>query len=76
MIRVYLFGIAFVEAFWWRINLDFPDFRRRIELIQDFEFPEASLRLKSSRDGQYLVATGKLGLFLQRLNGSTIEMKK
>ena len=34
------------------------DFRRRIDLIQDFEFPEASLRLKASRDGKYLLATG------------------
>ncbi|KAL2918623.1 Small ribosomal subunit biogenesis [Polyrhizophydium stewartii] len=32
--------------------------RNRIELIQDFEFPEASLRLKETRDGNYLVATG------------------
>lgn len=30
----------------------------RIELLQDFEFPEASNRIKSSRDGRYIIATG------------------
>ncbi|EST08228.1 hypothetical protein PSEUBRA_002319 [Kalmanozyma brasiliensis GHG001] len=30
----------------------------RIELIQDFEFPEASNRLAATRDGQSIVATG------------------
>ncbi|KAJ3169537.1 Nucleolar protein 10 [Geranomyces variabilis] len=34
------------------------EYRRRIELIQDFEFPEASLRIKPTRDGQHIVATG------------------
>ncbi|KAI9094365.1 WD40-repeat-containing domain protein [Phlyctochytrium arcticum] len=34
------------------------EYRRRIELIQDFEFPEASLRIKPTPDGQYIVATG------------------
>ncbi|XJO74674.1 hypothetical protein BDV3_005460 [Batrachochytrium dendrobatidis] len=32
--------------------------RNRIELIQDFEFPEASLRLQMTRDGEYIMATG------------------
>jgi len=36
------------------------DFRSRVELIQDFEFPEASNRIKVSRDGNYAVATGAL----------------
>jgi ribosome biogenesis protein ENP2 len=30
----------------------------RIELIQDFEFPEASNVIRSTRDGQHIVATG------------------
>lgn len=30
----------------------------RIELIQDFEFPEASNRIAATRDGQHIVATG------------------
>ena len=34
------------------------DFRNRVELIQDFEFPEASNRIKVSKDGKYAVATG------------------
>ncbi|KAJ3150965.1 Nucleolar protein 10 [Geranomyces michiganensis] len=34
------------------------EYRRRIELIQDFEFPEASLRIKPTRDGQHIIATG------------------
>ena len=32
--------------------------QNRIELIQDFEFPEASVKLKATADGQYLMATG------------------
>ncbi|KAH6583630.1 hypothetical protein BASA60_001349 [Batrachochytrium salamandrivorans] len=32
--------------------------RSRIELIQDFEFPEASLRIQATRDGNYIMATG------------------
>ena len=32
--------------------------RNRIELIQDFEFPQASNRLKATDDGQYIMGTG------------------
>ncbi|KNE60712.1 hypothetical protein AMAG_06075 [Allomyces macrogynus ATCC 38327] len=35
-----------------------PEWRNRIELIQDFEFPEASYRIKLTRDGKYAMATG------------------
>lgn len=34
------------------------EWRRRVELIQDLEFPEASLQSKFTRDGRHLVATG------------------
>ncbi|OMH86373.1 Ribosome biogenesis protein enp2-like protein [Zancudomyces culisetae] len=34
------------------------DWQTRIELIQDFEFPEASNRIKITPDGQYCIATG------------------
>lgn len=34
------------------------EFSRRVQLIQDFEFPEASLRLAFTRDMQHIVATG------------------
>lgn len=33
-------------------------FSRRVQLIQDFDFPEASLRLAMTRDAQHIVATG------------------
>lgn len=34
------------------------DFANRVELIQDFEFQEASNKIKVTRDGQYCMATG------------------
>lgn len=34
------------------------EWRQRVQLIQDFEFPEASLSLQYTPDGQYIVATG------------------
>uniref|UniRef100_A0A663F024 Nucleolar protein 10 n=1 Tax=Aquila chrysaetos chrysaetos TaxID=223781 RepID=A0A663F024_AQUCH len=34
------------------------DIRRRIELIQDFEMPTVSTKIKVSRDGQYVMAVG------------------
>ncbi|GAB5591365.1 Small ribosomal subunit bioproteinsis [Umbelopsis nana] len=34
------------------------EYRARIELIQDFEFPEASNRIKTTSDGKFAVATG------------------
>ena len=34
------------------------EYRRRIELIQDFEFPAACQRIKFTADGQYIFATG------------------
>ncbi|KAI9143116.1 WD40-repeat-containing domain protein [Paraphysoderma sedebokerense] len=35
-----------------------PEWRNRIELLQDFEFPEASYKIKITRDGKYALATG------------------
>lgn len=35
------------------------DIHRRIELIQDFDMPTVSTKVKVSRDGQYVMATGK-----------------
>ncbi|CAI4504934.1 AKH_1a_G0021010.mRNA.1.CDS.1 [Saccharomyces cerevisiae] len=34
------------------------EYQNRVELIQDFEFSEASNKVKVSRDGQYCMATG------------------
>ena len=33
-------------------------FRRRVELLQDLDFPTSSQRVRVSRDGNYVVATG------------------
>lgn len=35
-----------------------PEYANRIELIQDFEFAEASIKLKVTKDGQFCMATG------------------
>ncbi|RLN92318.1 hypothetical protein BBJ28_00018456 [Nothophytophthora sp. Chile5] len=34
------------------------DYRRRVELLQDFHFPAGSQRVRMSSDGNYIVATG------------------
>ncbi|KAI7871750.1 WD40-repeat-containing domain protein [Spinellus fusiger] len=34
------------------------EYRTRVDLIQDFEFPEASNRIKTTRDGNFVMATG------------------
>ncbi|KAJ0410701.1 hypothetical protein ATCC90586_008286 [Pythium insidiosum] len=34
------------------------DYRRRVELLQDFHFPSGSQRVKMSPDGNYIIATG------------------
>ncbi|KAI8078671.1 WD40-repeat-containing domain protein [Halteromyces radiatus] len=34
------------------------DYRTRVELLQDFEFPEASNKIKITKDGNFAVATG------------------
>lgn len=34
------------------------DYRRRVELLQDFHFPSGSQRVKMSNDGNFIVATG------------------
>ena len=35
------------------------DFRHRVELLQDFDFPEAAIRVKTTADGNYAMATGE-----------------
>ncbi|KAI0241821.1 Small ribosomal subunit biogenesis [Massospora cicadina] len=34
------------------------EWANRVELIQDFEFPEASIRVRTTRDGHHAMATG------------------
>ncbi|CAG8553653.1 6771_t:CDS:10 [Funneliformis caledonium] len=41
-----------------RVLKNDPEWTSRVELIQDFEFPEASLRIKTTRDGHFVMATG------------------
>lgn len=43
-----------------------PEFANRIELLQDFEFEEASQCVRVSDDGQWVMSTGKnIGKFKQ-----------
>lgn len=39
---------------------DDVEFQNRIELVQDFEFEEASQCIRVSEDGEYAMATGTL----------------
>lgn len=36
-----------------------PEFANRVELLQDFEFEEASCCVRISDDGQWVMSTGK-----------------
>ena len=40
------------------------DFRKRLELLQDFTFPVASLRIKCSKDGQYIAVAGIMCVYV------------
>ena len=39
---------------------DDPEYRNRVELLQDFEFEEASNCIRVSEDGEWVVSTGML----------------
>ncbi|KAI7901574.1 WD40-repeat-containing domain protein [Cokeromyces recurvatus] len=51
------------------------EYRTRVELIQDFEFPEASNRVKTTRDGKYIVATGTYKPQMRVFEYSEMSMK-
>ncbi|KAF7725580.1 hypothetical protein EC973_009535 [Apophysomyces ossiformis] len=51
------------------------DYRTRVELIQDFEFPEASNRIKTTRDGNYVVATGTYKPQMRVYDFAEVSMK-
>ncbi|KAJ3228096.1 Nucleolar protein 10 [Clydaea vesicula] len=34
------------------------EYRNRLEIVQDLEFPEASIKIKSTKDGNHIMATG------------------
>jgi ribosome biogenesis protein ENP2 len=40
-----------------------PEFASRVELLQDFEFEEASQCIRVSEDGQWVMSTGNSHLF-------------
>lgn len=37
-----------------------PEYASRVELLQDFEFEEASACVQASEDGDWIMSTGKL----------------
>ncbi|KAJ2091107.1 Small ribosomal subunit biogenesis [Coemansia sp. RSA 986] len=47
----------------------------RLELIQDFGFPEAALRIKTTPDGQYCMATGVYKPQIRVYDFSNVSMK-
>jgi ribosome biogenesis protein ENP2 len=50
-------------------------FRRRIELLQDFSFPEASRTIATSADGRFVVATGTYPPRVRVFDTSELSMK-
>jgi ribosome biogenesis protein ENP2 len=57
-----------------RLKKDF-DYSRRIELLQDFSFPEASLKIKTTPDQQYILATGVYKPHMKVYDLSQLSMK-
>lgn len=51
------------------------EFRGRIELIQDFDFPAASTRIKMSRDGQFIGVCGVYKPQIKVFECSQLSMK-
>ena len=51
------------------------DYRNRIELIQDFQFPGHSQRLKATRDGRYIHAIGSYPPALKIFETSELSLK-
>ncbi|CAG8476438.1 8421_t:CDS:10 [Diversispora eburnea] len=58
-----------------RMLKDDPEWRSRIELIQDFEFPEASIRVKTTKDGKFVMATGVYKPQIRVFEFSEMSMK-
>lgn len=51
------------------------DYMNRVELIQDFEFSEASNRIKVTPDGQYVMATGTYKPQIHLYDFSNLSLK-
>lgn len=45
-------------VFHFECIVSFVDYRRRIELIQDFEFNQSCQKIKVSQDGNYIMTSG------------------
>jgi ribosome biogenesis protein ENP2 len=58
----------------WLCRYD-GDYRRRLELIQDTKFPVACQRVKTSRDGRFLFATGTYPPQIKVYELSQLSMK-
>ena len=56
------------------LNKD-PEFRRRIELIQDFNFPSASQTVTLSGSGRYIIATGTYPPRVRVFDTAELSMK-
>lgn len=41
-----------------------PEYANRVELLQDFEFEEASQCIRVSEDGQWVMSTGRSGFLI------------
>ena len=54
---------------------DDVEYQNRIELIQDFEFSEASNRIKVTPDGQYAIATGTYKPQIQVSDFANLSLK-
>lgn len=52
-----------------------PEWSSRIELLQDFEFPEASNKIKVTPDGKYTIATGTYKPHMKVYEFSEMSMK-
>jgi ribosome biogenesis protein ENP2 len=56
------------------LNKD-EEYKRRIELLQDFEFPISSQRMRVSNDGNYVMATGIYKPMLKVYDTRELSMK-
>lgn len=51
------------------------EYRKRVELVQDFHFPTASQRIRMSDDGNYIVATGTYPPWVKVYDVRDLSMK-
>jgi len=57
-----------------RISKD-PEYARRVELLQDFNFPAYSRTVKVSRDGRYILASGGYKPHIKMFDVAEVSMK-